>query len=209
MDSRENNILEFAEKAANIVKEALDDAIESYIAHSVNDEEAITAYFLGGLKMAFKYADIPGVKCMPIVVKHHRGAASHEKMIGADILFTTRVNIDGLYYTKGMLIQAKRGIQDHGISKVEYERMNEQCKKMLSYTQSSFVMDYSKKGVTISEASGVMNGRDLLSKKMSIEPYGLFYDYFRCEVGDHDIQHKIYDELSIPFLFHLNVIQRR
>lgn len=209
MESPKNNILEFANKAANIVKEALDDSIGSYIDHLVNDEEAITAEFLGGLRMAFKYANIPGVECKPVIMKHHRGVASHEKLTGADILFTTKVNIEGLCYTKGMLIQAKRGIQDKGISKTEYDRMSDQCKKMLGYTKSAFVMDYSKRGVTISKASGIRDEVFPLPRKFSIEPYDLFYDYFRCEIGDHDIQRKVYDGLSIPFVFHLNVSQSR
>jgi len=115
-----------------------------------------------------------------------RGRHSQESTFGADFLGVLTLDLLGLRVMKGFFAQAKlirRGNSRTQAS--EFERLRDQCHKMLSVTPDSFVFLYSKRGIKIIPASSVVGTSAEHLNSLWNRTIGRFFtEYVECFVGD-------------------------
>jgi hypothetical protein len=106
-----------ARKATEAVTKALRDYRHGYL----RDEDDITPYLLGFLRIALN-GSIGGLTWTASVASH-RGRSAEERRTGADILIHVRLDTPTEKYGKGVLVQAKRLEQDSFLPNRELERL--------------------------------------------------------------------------------------
>lgn len=122
-------------------------------------------------------------------LKSGSGSAGEEKRHGADFLGVLSVNTREYKTNKGFLAQAKRAEPGVLLSKPEWERMLEQCRRMVARSRDSYVMVYSKdKGIRFFSAQAVLSfrGRDFF-ELYSIGVRSFFERHIQSFVGDTNL----------------------
>jgi hypothetical protein len=118
------------------------------------------------------------------------GRQSQESIFGADFLGILTLKLTGLHVTKGFFAQAKLIRHSGKLTKSsEFERLQEQCKKMLNVTPDSYVFIYSKRGIKIIPASLVMRASAKNINSLSNRTIGQFFkEYVICLIGDRKLR---------------------
>jgi hypothetical protein len=175
-------------QAAHIADGATRHAMREYSRGNVVDEDDLTGQLTGELNSALR-GNVRGFRWNTKIFRHRRGIAAEEKTIGADLLIHVSIRSKGRSYSKGVLIQAKKVEPDQLMSNDKYKILYDQCGKMLSHSPSSFVFDYSRKGIRVGSATRIqgMTGRELYGE-CTMTPFRFFYDLFMCPIGDPKIR---------------------
>jgi hypothetical protein len=182
-----------ARKATEAVTKALRDYRHGYL----RDEDDITPYLLGFLRIALN-GSIGGLTWTASVASH-RGRSAEERRTGADILIHVRLDTPTEKYGKGVLVQAKRLEQDSFLPNRELERLQEQCRKMLEFTPAAFVFDYMPTSMRVGSASRIIGTRNRhLRTVCSWTSYRFFLELFRCPIGDPRIESGLFTDLADP-----------
>ncbi len=188
------------EKAARAADLAVKATMSKYSNGLVTDEDDITGVLVGRLDSAFD-GQIGGVLWSSTILRHRKGVAAQEKMVGADMLLHVSLKTPQLTYSKGVLIQSKRVDKGSEMSNGSYKDLTDQCKKMLSISQASYVFNYTKSGMRCASASEISgtNAR-ALNSSCNLSSYDFFLRLFECSIGDHEITSARVDGLRIPVI---------
>ncbi len=184
---------------AKAIAEEATHVIDAYKKSRVVDEPHITDRFLGAIEarirtMRFGQAKSTGwggglfspIAWEAMTLRAGSGSAAHEKEFGADLLGVFSADIPNYKVTKGFLAQAKRAEPGRPFSHSEWQRLIDQCERMLSVTPEAFVIIYSKKmGIRFFSSIAVQgfNGRDIF-EIYSLSSLEFFKRHFQCFIGD-------------------------
>lgn len=181
----------FAKKVAN----ATNRVVRDYELGDVADEEGFSGQLCGRLKETLEDFSTPAIRWQVDAAIDSRGYGhlsartlekqTEEPIFGADIVMTLDVRTDGYEMQKGFLAQAKRLEPDNTLNNRDHRRLLRQCELMVSFTPSSMVFLYSKKGVHVIPATAVLalRGADLWSI-VTNDLVFLYREFAICWFGD-------------------------
>lgn len=179
---------EMAKEAARRAESSIKDTMSDYAAGIVKDEDDITPYLLRGLRDQFR-GRFAGLEWNATVLRHRRGVAAEEKMLGADMLIHVKLDTAIQSYSKGVLVQAKRVGPNHMMTKKGLEDLKDQCETMLAVSPAAYVFDYAAAGMRCASANKIAGSADKdLYKSCDWTAYRFFLELFRCSIGDRKIQ---------------------
>ena len=172
-------------KVAREISEAAYVAFEDYRRGYKMDEPDITAQIVGAIRDRIRAKKIGNVIWNSHILTS-RGKDAEEKRYGADLMGILDMELSDRNVKKGFLAQAKK-IDPGKISPQEWDRLTDQCKKMINYTCNSFVLVYSReRGIRMFHADEVLN---LKSRNVfDLYDYGIqtfFKHHLKCLIGDH------------------------
>jgi hypothetical protein len=172
-------------RAATKLSYAATRTAQDYQIDSLPDEPTFTGALAARMMDALRHFNTSGIHWSARVLSSH-GPNTEETEFGADFLGLLSLNLPGYNVRKGFLAQAKRQEPGSRLSRREWERLQQQCGKMLSYSPESYVFIYSINGVfmvpaiSVVACAGVEDLHTLHPKKT-----GAFYrEHFECYVGD-------------------------
>lgn len=162
-------------------KQTVEDLRDSWIEH----EAPFTDRLIANLQNQLDGKTIKGVHWKAKTLTD-RGRHSQESTFGADFLGVLTLDLQGLCVMKGFLAQAKLIRRGNKIKQEsQFERLQEQCRKMLNFTPDSFVFLYSKQAIKIVPASSVAGTSSEHLNSLSNRTVGRFFtEYIECFVGD-------------------------
>ena len=189
--------------AAHAADGAVLAAMEKYQRGDVTDEDDLTGVLIGRLDSAFdrSYGDI---RWSSSILRHRKGTAAQERIVGADMLIHVSLDTPGLKYSKGVLIQAKRVERDALMSAAEHKELLAQCSKMLAISPASFVFDYARDAMRCGSATRIAGSSTrALHSSCNLTPYRFFLELFRCTTGDPKISSSKFEDLQVPIALRL------
>jgi hypothetical protein len=191
---------EATREAAHIAHAAITKALEPLRYGSPVDEDDLTGILVGRLGAALDQ-EIGGLKWSCSILRHRSGRAAEERKYGADLLMHVTMDTPTQRYSKGVLIQAKKIGPDRNIHTSEKRELNEQCRKMLAVTASSFVFDYGDGYVRCGSASRIIGASSHnLYRLCGWTSYRFFLEYFRSPIGDPLINSSFVEDLPPPYI---------
>lgn len=115
--------------------------------------------------------------------------SGQETATGSDMFVSVTMNIQGMFVQKGFQAQAKINKNNKfGLSVDSKPRLIEQCKAMLSNSESSFVFAYGEQNTKILRASSVLEaGNNSLTNLKTQRIEDFYYDFFICRAGDRKL----------------------
>jgi hypothetical protein len=198
---------EMVTAAARRADEAVNRAMKKYRQGNVTDEDDITGVLLGNLDAALD-GEIEGLVWSTSVVRHRRGIAAEEQLIGADMIMHVSVRTKERFYSKGVLIQAKRVEPDVAMTKKGHDDLKAQCKKMLDITPEAFVFDYTKQKLRVGSALRVAGSEDRqVYNDLPMTSYRFFRGLFQCSHGDSRLQNAAVADLAVPNIIAMTAVQ--
>lgn len=190
-----NHFDEAMRKAAHVAEKATWLAMQEMAAGNVQDEDDVTGVLVGELNAALR-GQIGGFHWTAKVLRHRRGTAAQEQALGADILIQITTKGIGRDYKKGVLIQSKKVERGASLSTKEFKRLQEQCETMLSHSPASYVFDYSSAGLRCSSANKLSGtSARALYEHCDLTPFRFFYEFFRCTLGDRNVNNELVDNV--------------
>jgi hypothetical protein len=155
----------------------------------IEQEPSFTDRLLGQMEIVFNGSTVGGVRWTAKTLTD-RGRGSQEKEYGADFMAVLDVSLVEFNVAKGFLGQAKVIEPGARITKTDFKRMSEQCRKMLSLSASSYVFIYSRSTcIQVVEAQRVVNSANRNPHELSPLSFSQFYEkHFGCFIGDHSIK---------------------
>lgn len=185
-------------EAADVADSAVRLAMKAYSLRLVTDEDDLTARLTGNLEMALS-GQIGGLKWSASTVRHRRGRAAEEKLVGADMIIHVSLNTPTQKYSKGVLIQAKRVEPTKLLSNQGKAELDAQCDKMLEISPAAFVFNYAKSGMRVGSASRIRGASERnLHGQCSWTPKRFFLELFRCPTGDPRLSSALVADLPVP-----------
>ena len=117
------------------------------------------------------------------------GPHTEESKFGADFLGVLKLDLPNYAITKGFLAQAKCQEPGSRLSRKEWDRLKDQCEKMLALSAESFVFVYSLNGVFMLPAINVLacsTAEDLHTlHPRRTSPF--YKEHFHCFIGERRI----------------------
>lgn len=184
---------------SNAIADEANEVIHAYRRSRITDEPHITDRWMGAIEARIRNLSFGPVLSSgagggirsPILweamtLRSGPHSAAHEKLYGADVLGVFTANMPNYKVSKGFLAQAKRAEPGSNFLRAEWNRLIEQCHRMLNVTPDAFVIAYSKKqGVRFFSALAAsgLGGRDLFDL-YSMAPRPFFERHFQSFVGD-------------------------
>ena len=173
--------------AAKVVERAAIGAVDALNEGRIEQEPQFTDRMRGRIEQAMEGYAEKGVSWRAKTLTD-RGAKSQESLYGADFFGVVSIELPGLFVNKGFLAQAKLIRPGKKMKPTEYERMKEQCDKMLQLSPDSFIFLYSNKEIRIVPAITILscepiNPHDLYSRSIA----NFFENHFSCFIGDRKI----------------------
>lgn len=194
------NFNEVTRRAARIAADASDRAMQRLKHGKSVDEDDITGPLVGILEHALHERQIDGITFEATIVRSGPYSAAEEKYTGADLLLHVSLNTPTDTFSKGVLVQSKKPNAEGKLSAKEHGRLQDQCKKMLSITPSSFVFSYSKKHMRVGAPSRLVGHEThYLMKACTWTPYRFFLEFFRSPIGDSRIDNPLVRDLPVPY----------
>ena len=130
-------------KIAQEIANAAEGAFAAYREERVLEEPQLTDRIIGAIEDRIQSRQFDSVVWKARTLRTGRGKAAEEKCYGADLMGILDVALPDYTTTKGFLAQAKRAEPGNLFNKTEWNRLHNQCKKMLDRTPDSFVFVYS------------------------------------------------------------------
>jgi hypothetical protein len=174
--------------SARRIAAAANHTVDEYVASHVEHEPEFTGEMLGGMKEAMHGYITRGVRwTAKTLTSLCRNA--QENIFGADFVGVVEFDLPEYRVTKGFLAQAKRIEPGEHLATDEWNRMVQQCQKMLSVTAESFVFIYARTGITVVPALTIASAKTRNNPHDFYSRTALrFYkDHFECFVGDRSI----------------------
>jgi hypothetical protein len=198
------NFREATSEAAHTASTATMAVMERYAHGYYTDEDDISPALVERLQaeLGGKVGDL---KWQGSVMRHRAGVANEEGKTGADIAIFFELDTPSHKFKKGLLVQAKRSEPDVLLSKTEIQNLREQCDKMLKITPSSFVFNYSRRGLRSAPASKISGctNRNLYGE-CDWTAYRFFLEFFRSPIGDPRFVSALAKDLPIPIVLELS-----
>ena len=177
------------EKAAADVSSALNDEI-------IEQEPDFTNQMIGSIRQAMNGYRKRGIHWEAKTLTD-RGRNSQESVYGADFMGVLNIDLSDYRVSKGFLAQAKLIREGRDLNNSEYDRMQNQCERMLRISPASFVFLYSKDGIYVVSAISIVSTN-------RIDPYNLygrsirrFYEeHFSSFIGDRRLNMPHVDALK-------------
>lgn len=193
--------------AAHSAEQAIQRAMAKYRDGLVTDEDDLTGVLVGSLDAEFSgkgASSLGGLQWSSSILRHRKGVAAEEKLIGADMIIHVRVDTPIQTYSKAVLVQAKRHEPGDQMSAREQAELLRQCKKMLAVSPAAFVFDYAKGDMRCASATKIAGSanRDLYAA-CNWTAYRFFLELFRCPIGDPKITSAKVADLSVPTVIKL------
>ncbi len=180
--------MEFKEamtRVARIAADATYAAMNSLRDGSAVDEDDLSGVLKGQLDARLSDRNIGGIVWRCSILRHRAGEAAQEKHYGADFLMQVSLNSPEQFCSKGIFVQAKKFYPGHLMSTAEQNALIGQCEKMLSFSNSSFVFNYTANGVRASSALKIKGARERdLDAACDLTVYHFYRDLFLCTIGD-------------------------
>lgn len=174
-------------EAAQRISQSIEASVQALKEERVEQEPTFTDRMLGRIEQSMEGFQSKGITWSAKTLTS-LGPGSQESIYGADFLGVLSIDIPGYKVSKGFLAQAKLIEKSDNISPKEYERMQDQCKKMLSLSPSSFVFLYSKTAVSIVPAISIVSSIKINPHLLYSRTSSRFYmDHFSSFVGDKKI----------------------
>ncbi|CAD5920406.1 hypothetical protein L2E68_17130 [Planktothrix agardhii 1029] len=163
--------------------------LEDLISERIEQEPAVTDRLLGVMQYLLNHQTIAGVRWRAKTLTD-RGRGSQENNYGADFLAALEIDLQGYQVKKGFLAQSKLIEPSENFSRANFEKMREQCEKMLKHSSASYVFLYSQQsGITIIPAIEVLGARNCNPHELTNRTMRQFYkEHFECFIGDRAIQ---------------------
>lgn len=161
------------------------------------DEEDMTSKFTQLLQNAlvFDSAEFT-VSSKLVTLKKH----TEEPPVGADFLIVLSFVSPELSQTKGVLVQAKKKDYGKNFSSAEFNKLKEQCQKMITFTPDSFVWTYSSEKIRVHRAYMVEALVEEETRSIDEACYmsvpGFFNAFLRCYNGDPALSFRNIDRLN-------------
>lgn len=171
---------------ADAISEAANGAFSAYREGRVTEEPHITERISGAIEERLRTPIVAGVDWKAYPLRTGRGVAAEEKRHGADLMGVLDIALTDYRAKKGFLVQAKRAEPRRSFPQREWNRLIDQCEKMIERTPDSFVFVYSHScGIRVIPANAVLG---LKSRNIfdlyhhSIRQF--FIDHLECYIGD-------------------------
>lgn len=197
---------ELTKQAARLADRATSRAMRDMTDHYAYDEDDVTGVLVGRLHTEFENSDLEGVRLRAKILRHRKGVAAEERRIGADLLIHVGMDTSTQSYSKGVLIQAKKGeATDHWSNRWRTDLVD-QCAKMLNITPAAFVFSYGRDGLRCGAATRIMGAKSKAGLRYLCNwtSYRFFLELLRCPVGDPRISSANLDDLPVPFALELS-----
>jgi hypothetical protein len=173
-----------ADRLADRIQTATARTVESLKDGWVSQEPHFTDRLLARIEDAVNGFNGDGVHWRARTLTDH-GPGSEEKRFGADFLGVFEATTTELSLSKGFLSQSKMLDIGDQLSSKEYNRLREQCRRMLDRTPDSFVFLYAAAGVRVVSANAVLHSAERSLDELGTKEVGeFFHDHFRCFIGD-------------------------
>lgn len=155
----------------------------------IEQEPAVTDRLLANMETYLNNKTVAGVEWRAKTLTD-RGSGSQENDYGADFLAALEINLQGYQVKKGFLAQAKLIEPSEKLSSANFQKMQEQCEKMLKYSSASYIFLYSQQsGIVVIPAIEIIGSRHCNPHELTSRVIRQFYkEHFECFIGDRDIQ---------------------
>jgi hypothetical protein len=120
------------------ISEAEKETLADLISERIEQEPAVTDRLLGVMQYLLSHQTIAGVRWRAKTLTD-RGRGSQENNYGADFLAALEIDLQGYQVKKGFLAQSKLVEPSENFSNANFEKMREQCEKMLKHSSASYV----------------------------------------------------------------------
>lgn len=171
---------------ADAISEAANGAFSAYSEGRVTEEQHLTERICGAIEERLRTPIIDGVDWKAYPLRTSRGVAAEEKRHGADLMGVLDIALPGYRATKGFLVQAKRAEPWRSFPQREWDRLIDQCEKMIERTPDSFVFVYSHFcGIRVFPANAVLSSRS--TNIFDLHDHDIrrfFMDHLECFIGD-------------------------
>lgn len=170
------------------IRRAEKETLDALRARRCEQEPQITDRLLGVMEHLLNNVIIGGVRWTAKTLTD-RGRGSQESLFGADFLAVFSVSIDGFNVTKGFMAQAKLVEPTDGFPASEFQRLRDQCEKMLEHSSASYAFLYSEQsGISVVPALTVVGARPCNPHELGSRGISRFYEeHFECFIGDRAI----------------------
>jgi hypothetical protein len=183
--------------ATSLIERAEKTVLNEIKLRRVQDEEPITDRLIGAITQLFNDHVHEGVRWSAKTLTSHKRNAE-ETRFGADLLGVLNVDLKDYSVHKGFLVQAKYLRHSETIGTSEFDRLKEQCRKMLNNTGAAYVFLYRSRGITVLPALAVTSLSDpqkfATLKRLRLTQF--FKDHFNCFVGDQTLNSSTDDALK-------------
>jgi len=170
---------QFVRLLTKAIRDAEKVVIEKYNSKTVQEEEDITTRLAAEIESHLNNHKYEGVMITAKVFTR-KGRNSEEKITGADL--GVILNINNGQIQKAFLSQAKKGQYNNGNIKLDRNKLDIQCKKMLNISSDSFIFIYTSRGIFVVPA---FNYRNTYLNHKNLGNF--FFDFLTCFIGDHKI----------------------
>ena len=180
-----NSPLDQISKASALIRRAEQTVLDDLESGRVKDEEGITERLIGAIHQQFNDRVYAGIRWAAMTLTAHKRNAQ-ETWYGADLLGVLQVDLEDYSVQKGFLVQAKYIRRSEWLNPSEFTRLKQQCAKMLSHSNASYVFVYEPAGISVLPAVAIASLNDG-GKLPDLKRRGLvefFKEHFDCFVGD-------------------------
>ena len=177
------------ESAASRINSAASRTRDDMLTRKLPDEPAVTSALVIRFRDALDGYDKAGIKWSAKILSSH-GPGAEEAVFGADFLGVLQLEFPEFEVRKGFLAQAKKQDEGKKLSVSDWNRLVIQCKRMMSFSNTSFVFVYSLNGFFVVPAVSVLACRNLedLHTLHPMRIHHFYKQHFNCFVGDYDIR---------------------
>jgi len=179
------SLLQQVSRAKTLILRAEKTALRDLQNGLVKDEEGVTERLIGAIHHEFNFRIHKGVRWSAMTLTAHKRNAQ-ETTVGADLLGVLQISLKDYSVQKGFLAQAKLLRGSNTLKPSEFERLKQQCEKMLNYSTESYVFLYENHHIFVIRALAAVSLRD--SKRLpelERRTLGQFFEqHFNCFVGD-------------------------
>jgi hypothetical protein len=177
--------------------EAAKRTLRSLNTGDIQQEPHFTDRMLGRIEEAMEDYVVKGVRWTAKTLTDH-GRKTQEIKYGADFLSSVEFDLPSYAVKKGFLAQSKLIEPDAYFAPSEYDRLKDQCDKMLRLSPESFVFLYHRDGITVVPAQSVASSRGRMNPHTL---YGrdisrFFEEHFQCFLGDARLNSSRIDTLD-------------
>jgi|688.fasta_scaffold368738_2 hypothetical protein len=172
----------------NKISQVESETLEALRDGRVEQEPALTDRLLARMENVLDGKRLAGVR-WTVKTLTDRGLGSQESVFGADFMAALELSVGEHHVRKGFLVQSKLVEPSQNFSKAEFDRLKDQCKKMLDFSPASFVFLYSKESdIVVVSAKDILKSPNCNPHKLTSQSMVTFYrKHFECSIGDRGI----------------------
>lgn len=171
-------------EVARIIDSAAKDTCLDYRSGLFDHEPSFTDRMLGRIATALDGYKSRGVQWKARTLTSS-SSNSEEARYGADFMGALDVGVTDYTVQKGFLAQAKRLEPGEALSQRDFQRLVQQCRRMLCLTPAAFVFLYAKTGVEVVPAIAVVGSSCRDPRKHYSRSFSRFFEeHLESFLGD-------------------------